>query len=153
MIYIYSNNPSGLWGLFSANILGLPAVFIGHKNIINNNRELTKESMENLWYQGQFFGNNIFETMENITYDNKKIINDHTMKDYFILIENNDFVDYNKDKVEIPDPNIHYSWIIKGSNFYEEISQLSEIIGCIYNQIPNKPPLTSIPHTTSTIKI
>ena len=38
------------------------------------------------------------------------------------------------------------------TNFWEEAAQLSQTIGLIYNSNPHNPPLTSIPHSTTTVE-
>jgi hypothetical protein len=63
------------------------------------------------------------------------------IKNKIIIVVGDNFTNY------IP------NYIIPSSNFIEETSQLSQILGKIYNENPNNPPLTSIPHSTTTVKI
>ena len=130
---IISNNLSGLWGLFSGPIIGVPVTLIlQNKNQWNdsNSNGLKDNITNDLILQSKIFNGNIiqYEGQDLSPYENNEII---IIGENFTPLKGN------------------YS--IESSNFIEETSELSRIIGKIYNENPNNPPLSSVPHSTTTI--
>jgi hypothetical protein len=131
VIVIVGSRKSMLWGLFSGPILGLETIVIGQPedSMVSN-------------------GLNVFEDqwMDQINYFKGRWIQD---EDRFEEVINS---------IEGPKVVIGIGshrptdFVVSPSNFMEETTQLSEIIGIIYNSLPNKAPLSSIPHSTSTVK-
>ena len=128
---IISNNLSGLWGLFSGPIIGIPITFITQSQFKNEFNGLKDNISDDLYLQSNIFESSI------INYDNQNL--DEIIKNQEILLIGDNFTSYQ--------PN----YTIKTSNFIEETSQLSQIIGKVYNENPNNPPLTSVPHSTTTV--
>ena len=142
MIVIFSNDLSGLWGIFSGNILGIETILVTHG--INNQQEFNgfcTNIYDHLWAQSQTFGNK--------TYFYKDIIMDATT----ITIDNNTYPLENIYMIKSEDFDfISTEYTIKNNNFIAQCNNISELIGMIYNKTPNKPPLNSIPHSTSLLK-
>jgi hypothetical protein len=145
MIIIITNNISGLWGLFSGPIIGLDTLVIIKRIPLDTyiDNGFFNEKLDVLINQSKTFNNNLFIYNKSLK-NNYFIINNQAieilLKYYKIILIGESFL------------NIKGDYVIKTSNFIEETSQLSQILAIIYNNTPNKPPLSSIAHSTSIVK-
>lgn len=146
-IIIIGNNPSCLWGVFSGNILGVNTIFL-MKEIKDSfiHTDLIPNCYEDLIKQANIFGNKIYKYDEIIIKEKEFTIGEDLYNEPLVLIQVGIINNIFKDK----DWPIYH---IDESNFIHECKIISETIGIIYNSIPNKPPLTSIPHSTSILKL
>ncbi len=130
MIVVISNRLSSLWSLFSGPILGLETLLIT-KNIGQGSVDsLLPWSQEDFIEQTKIFSG---QWIQDDSYPSQ--IHGAT-----IIVMGENHTSYEP----------HYT--ITTNNFWEEAAQLSQIIGIIYNGNPQNPPLTSIPHSTTTVE-
>ena len=136
MIIIISNNLSGLWGLFSGPIIGIPVTFLTQYKFHDEFNGFHNNIQGDLMDQSKIFQGSIIEYKE----ENFNGLKDLMEKSIIIVLGDN-FTPFQS------------NYYIPSSNFIQETSQLSQIIGKIYNENPNNPPLSSVPHSTSKVHL
>jgi hypothetical protein len=136
MIIIISNNLSGLWGLFSGPIIGISVTFLTQYKFHDEFNGFHNNIQGDLMDQSKIFQGSIIEYKD----ENLNGLKDLMEKSRIIVLGDN-FTPFQSD------------YYIPSSNFIQETSQLSQIIGKIYNENPHNPPLSSVPHSTSKVHL
>ena len=135
MILVISNRLSSIWSLFSAPILGLETILITYN--------LERETVDNILPFSQEDFINQAKTFKSQWYQ------DISRGD---TVNIDDIENYKKIVIGANHTNYKEDYHIPITNFWEEAAQLSQTIGLIYNSNPHNPPLTSIPHSTTTVE-